>query len=200
MNATTEVIDELRRVMAERDEARADAQRWRKSREERNDEANNIQRALNRAARERDELQDTIDAITNALGIENAQHAIDAIETLKKERDEARDGKIREIRHDWTAMLEDRAQAWKERDEAREELAGLRADLATVTLERDEARRERNTWQRASEHRSDEIETLEEKLHAETLTRIAVARAWREAVAEVAEVLARTAAEKRCSS
>ena len=155
-----------------------------------------LRQLLGRTERERDELRDTIDAITTALGIDDAQHAIDAIETLKKERNEARDGKIREIRHDWTAMLEDRAQAWKERDEAREELAGLRAELATVTLERDEARRERNGVQHAASARSEEITMLEEKLHAETLTRIAVTRAWREAVAEVAEVLARTASEK----
>lgn len=155
-----------------------------------------LRQRLDRTERERDELRDTIDAITTALGIENAQHAIDAIETLKKERDEARDGKIREIRHDWTAMLEDRAQAWKERDEAREELAGLRAEVDALTESLRACVAERDGWQRTARARSDEIETLEERLHADTVTRIAVTCAWREAVAEVAEVLARTAAEK----
>lgn len=140
MSATTEVIDELRRVMAERDEARE-----------------------------------------RLAGLPAWQHACE------------------QSRFDLAEAEAVIARRDTQLDDAREELAGLRAALATVTLERDEARRERNTWQRASEHRSDEIETLEEKLHAETLTRIAVARAWREAVAEVAEVLARTAAEKRCS-
>lgn len=58
-----EVEAERDTALRERDEARAAAQRWHESRDERNNECNNLQRYLNRAARERDEARSSLDAL-----------------------------------------------------------------------------------------------------------------------------------------
>ena len=102
------------------------------------------------------------------------------------------------LRHERAVALAEVVTWTRRAHELGDEAAELRLQLARAREEAGEYRSDllatENRLDRLIDQRAEEVRILEEKLHDETITRIAIGRAWRDAVNEIASVLAETAA------
>lgn len=122
-----------------------------------------------------------------------------ATSALEMQRDEAAKD-LEELRHERAVAVAEVVSWTKRAHDLSSEAADLRVQLARAREEAGEFRSDlmetENRLDRMIDQRNEEVRTLEEKLHDVTMQRIGMGRAWREAVNEVASVLAQMSADR----